>query len=83
MNEVALIEIGHYLNNVKIPDIPEETNFWLIRTMSGYYYDEFVREGYVALGWNIITKNTAFDRRNIENLKDQIKVMYDAINEQI
>lgn len=76
MNEVALIEIGHYLNNVKIPDIPEETNFWLIRTMSGYYYDEFVREGYVALGWNIITKSTAFDRRNIENLKDQIKVMY-------
>ena len=37
MNEVALIEMGQYLNQVEIPNIPEDTNFWLVRTMAGYF----------------------------------------------
>ena len=76
MNEVALIEMGQYLNNFKIPDIPEDTNFWLIRTMSGYFYAEFVREEYVALGWNHITQEDSFNKNNIELLKEQIKERY-------
>lgn len=76
MNEVALIEMGQYLNEVEIPDIPENTNFWLIRTMSGYFYDEFVRDGYVALGWNHITKETSFDDKSIKILKDEITERY-------
>ena len=65
MNYVPLIEMGEYLNNVVIPDIPIETNFWLIRTKSGYFYDEFVNEKFVALGWNHITKSTSFDKKNV------------------
>ena len=76
MNEVALIEIGQYLNQVEIPNIPEDTNFWLVRTMAGYFYDEFVMGGYVALGWNHITESTSFDSKNIEILKDEIKERY-------
>lgn len=76
MNYVPLIEMGEYLNNVVIPDIPIETNFWLIRTKSGYFYDEFVNEKFVALGWNHITKSTSFDKKNVEILKDQIKERY-------
>lgn len=76
MNEVALIEMGQYLNEVEIPDIPENTNFWLIRTMSGYFYDEFVRDGYVALGWNHITETTSFDDKSIKILKDEITERY-------
>lgn len=76
MNEVALIEMGQYLTNFKIPDIPEDTNFWLIRTMSGYFYAEFVREEYVALGWNHITQEDSFNKNNIELLKEQIKERY-------
>ena len=33
MNEVTLIEMGQYLKEFKIPDIPEDTNFWLVRTI--------------------------------------------------
>lgn len=29
MNEVTLIEMGQYLKEFEIPDIPEDTNFWL------------------------------------------------------
>lgn len=76
MNEVTLIEMGQYLKEFKIPDIPEDTNFWLVRTMSGYFYEEFIDEGYVALGWNYITQNTSFDDKNIKILKDDIKERY-------
>lgn len=31
MNEAALIEMGEYLRNIKIPDVSDNTNFWLIR----------------------------------------------------
>lgn len=76
MNEVALIELGHYLKEFEIPDIPEDTNFWMVRTKSGYFYEEFIDEGYVALGWNYITQNTSFDDKNIKILKDKIKERY-------
>ena len=44
--------------------------------MSGYFYEEFIDEGYVALGWNYITQNTSFDDKNIKILKDDIKERY-------
>ena len=89
MNEAALIEMGEYLRNIKIPDVSDNTNFWLIRTMKGYFYDEFINQNYVALGWNFVTQNTSFDKMNIEILKDQIKERYEdkrpgvAINKSI
>lgn len=46
MNYVPLIEMGEYLNSFEIPNIPAETKFWLIRTKSGYFYDEL--ENYKA-----------------------------------
>ena len=76
MDCVPLIEFGEYLNNVVIPDIPSDTNFWLVRSKSGYFYDEFISGRFVALGWNYITKDTSFDKKNIEILKDQIKERY-------
>lgn len=77
MNEAALIEMGEYLRNIKIPDVSDNTNFWLIRTMKGYFYDEFINQNYVALGWNFVTQNTSFDKMNIEILKDQVKERYE------
>lgn len=76
MDYVALIEMGEYLNRVKIPDIPELTNFWLIRSKGGYFYDEFITGEFVALGWNHIDQTTSFDDKNVMILKDQIKERY-------
>lgn len=76
MDFVSLIEMGEYLSRVEIPDISVATNFWLIRSKSGYFYNEFVRERFVALGWNHIDQTTSFDDKNIMILKDQIKERY-------
>lgn len=40
--------------NRAITVVPDETRFWMIRTKKGYFYNEFIKEGFVALGWNII-----------------------------
>ncbi len=76
MDYAPLIKIGGYINDFSIPDISEETKFWLIRTMSGYFYKEFVEKKFVALGWNYINKETSFSEKNIEILKDRIKEGY-------
>lgn len=42
------------LLNYKPIHIEENTRFWMIRTKKGYFYDEFVKKKFVALGWNEI-----------------------------
>ena len=76
MDYASIIELGDYLNTFKIPNIPDDTNFWLIRSKGGYFYNEFISQKFVALGWNYITKDTSFDKKNIEILKEQIKERY-------
>ena len=39
-----------------IPTIAEETNFWMIRAKKGFFFDEFLRNEYIAMGWNSVTK---------------------------
>ncbi len=76
MNRTSLLELGDYINNFVIPDIPEDTNFWLIRTMSGYFYKEFIKKEFVALGWNFIDSKTSFSKKDIEILKEHISERY-------
>lgn len=35
-----------------IPTIPVDQKYWFIRTNAGEYYDDFVNEGFVGIGWN-------------------------------
>lgn len=35
--------------------IDNDTNYWLVRTMGGNFYEEFVEKGYIAIGYNEIT----------------------------
>jgi restriction system protein len=37
-----------------IPAIPKDQKYWFIRTNGGDYYDDFVNEGFVGIGWNKI-----------------------------
>lgn len=41
---------------MRIPEIPENSRFWMLRTKDGVFFEEFLREQYVALGWNLVTK---------------------------
>ncbi len=54
--------------------IPDNIRFWMVRTKKGYFYREFVSNGYVALGWNEILKNT--DISDEGEVKKYIKEIY-------
>lgn len=47
MNLLKLEDVYHEIQNVS-PD----RNYWLIRTQGGTYYDDFFKNGFVAIGYN-------------------------------
>ncbi len=55
-------ELKHFLD--ELPTIRPDRNYWLIRSSAGANYDEFVRKGFIAVGWNEIT---VFDINQIHN----------------
>lgn len=42
---------------LQIPTINKKCRFWMLRTNNGMYFDEFIRDEYVAIGWNFILEN--------------------------
>lgn len=64
--------------NILIKNLSLETNYWLVRTSGGSFYDEFVAENYIAIGWNEISdleeiKQTKSDTNIKDRLMDKIK----------
>ncbi|MDK2816210.1 MAG: restriction system protein [Moorella sp. (in: firmicutes)] len=49
--------------------IDENRGYWLIRTEGGKYYEEFVAEGFVAIGWNEVA-----DLNEIKRAREDITV---------
>ena len=64
-------------NNFKIPEI-QNRNYWLIRTETGKYYNDFAINDYVAIDWNYIsidiakTEKIKTIRKLIEKHEEQI-----------
>ena len=44
--ELALLKS---IEEFKVPIIPPNTHFWMIRTKKGYFYQEFLSKRFVAL----------------------------------
>lgn len=63
--------------NFNLRTIDNNVRFWMIRTKKGYFYNEFIANGFVALAWNIVTAGTNFSAS--EALKDQILLNYEDI----
>ena len=64
---------------LSIPRINRDTNFWMIRAKRGFFFDEFLRKEYIAIGWNSVLKSMISDRmtRSQENTqKASIKEIY-------
>lgn len=55
-----------------IPQISDETNFWMIRSKQGVFYNEYVAGEYIAIGWNPLTKAILSDNNNDDNFYKQI-----------
>ena len=47
---------------LSIPRISKDTNFWMVRAKRGFFFDEFLRKEYIAIGWNSISKSMISDR---------------------
>lgn len=71
-----MLDLGDYLYQYKIKEIGADINFWMVRSKSGFFYNEFVSDGFIALGWNIIDSKTDFSKQSIEILKDKIEERY-------
>uniref|UniRef100_UPI00402958AE hypothetical protein n=1 Tax=Lachnospira eligens TaxID=39485 RepID=UPI00402958AE len=67
------------LLNYQLPYVNGNVNFWMVRTKKGYFYDEYINDSYVALGWNIIDLSTdigSIEKEQLEVLKENIKNIY-------
>lgn len=54
-----------------------QRNYWMVRTMGGNYYGDFIRHGYVAFGYDAVTLadlNALSDTPNIA--KEQLKAIF-------
>ena len=70
-------EIEQMLN---VPTISDKTNFWMIRTKRGFFFDEFIEEKYIAIGWNLVRKAMIRDEispAQSKELKTSLKNIYD------
>lgn len=62
--EVKMDGIEQMLN---IPTISDTTNFWMVRTKRGFFFDEFLKEEYIAIGWNLVRKAMISDELSLLN----------------
>lgn len=63
---------------VNIPVIDTNARFWMIRTKQGVFYDEFVANEFIAIGWNYLNQNNLKNLSKDANahLKDTIARVY-------
>lgn len=64
---------------LSIPSINVDTNFWMVRAKRGFFFDEFIRDEFIAIGWNSITKamvSKSLTRNQSDSLKASIKNTY-------
>ena len=73
------LEVLKSILDYKVNVIDSSTRFWMIRTKKGYFYNEFIAQGFVALAWNIIDSSTSITASNIESVKDLILLRYSEI----
>lgn len=46
---------SNLFNLMQIPEVSENKNYWIIRTNSGDFYDDFILHQYIAISWDYIT----------------------------
>jgi hypothetical protein len=67
--------IANIANILKIEEIKSNIKFWLVRTKSGIFYEEFKANEFIAIGWNDIDKKL-IDSLNYERKKGKKQFEY-------
>lgn len=71
----TLDDIVSAVNTVanSIPQISDTTNFWMVRSKQGVFYNEYVAGGYIAIGWNPLTKTVLSGSHDDDYYKQLLK----------
>lgn len=65
------------LFDIDIEYIDNNRHYWLVRTEGGKFYSDFVRDNYVAIGWNEFLDHSNFiDKKMNENMKERLLEAY-------
>jgi restriction system protein len=48
-------ELNELIANIS--QLKNDRNYWLVRTMSGEYYDDFLKNNIIGIGWNLYKKD--------------------------
>ncbi|RIN44852.1 hypothetical protein [Staphylococcus simulans] len=65
-------------NYLKIDIIPDNTNYWLIRTNGGTWYEDFKYNNHVSISNNIIDLNTLREMNKLDDYKKVITSKNDS-----
>lgn len=74
------MELERLTELLDIISIRENTNIWMIRTKRGFFFDEFIKQEFIAIGWNLISKSNLSENlalSHINALKKNIQDTYD------
>lgn len=62
--------------NVPIVRIDESTSYWLVRTNSGAYFQDFLLENYIGINWNDFNDPDEFKEQHRERVTYKISKSY-------
>lgn len=65
------LTLDYFIKNIR--EIDSERRYWLVRTMGGSYYQNFVEMGYIAIGFNEITLS------DLKQLPNDIDIARDTL----
>lgn len=63
-------------NEIPIVIIPEDRKYWLVRTQSGEFYDEFFHDDFIGVGWNEFSDIEKFRNTEKDVMTDLISITY-------
>lgn len=75
MEEYNIQLVEKINQQVHIVEVPEACSFWMIRTKSGAYYSEYIKNGYIAIGWNAILQSN-ITQDDEEKLRQAVELNY-------
>lgn len=62
-----------------IATIAKDTNFWMVRAKRGFFFDEFLSNEFIAIGWNSVTQamiSPMLLKSQSDGIKEELKEIY-------
>lgn len=63
-------------NNVPIVQVDTNRNYWLVRTNSGMYFQDFLLGDYIGINWNEFNDPEEFTDKNKDRTIEKISKIY-------